>query len=208
MQAREVRGLARRLVGSTDLLGQVFRWGGEDYLLVNDIAPGTTLSGGQAMMAYACCVKKRVASAGPLSEHNSAFDIRAVRERIEGDRMNEEALVPVCARQSRPRFEPAPMLAYLALFAASWSPTPMLHDVPRAGVPASSCTCCEFQNHDGAKIRQPCYYISLNNPCTCADSGWGWYCVDQLVPHRTRAPTTSTMAGRRALVADEERRRW
>ena len=77
------------------------------------------------------------------------------------------------------------MLAYLALFAASWSPTPMLHDVPRAGVPASSCTCCEFQNHDGAKIRQPCYYISLNNPCTCADSGWGWYCVDQLVPHNT-----------------------
>mmetsp|Transcript_17204 Transcript_17204/g.54837 ORF Transcript_17204/g.54837 Transcript_17204/m.54837 type:complete len:277 (+) Transcript_17204:50-880(+) len=32
------------------------------------------------------------------------------------------------------------MLAYLALFAASWSPgttTPRLHDVPRAGVPAS-----------------------------------------------------------------------
>ena len=54
-------------------------------------APGTTPSGGQAMMAYACCVKKRVASAGPLSEHNSAFDIRAVRERIEGDRENEEA---------------------------------------------------------------------------------------------------------------------
>ena len=43
------------------------------------------------MMAYACCVKRRVASAGPLSEHNSAFDIRAVRERIEGDRANEEA---------------------------------------------------------------------------------------------------------------------
>ena len=37
------------------------------------------------MMAYACCVKRRVASAGPLSDHNSAFDIRAVRERIEGD---------------------------------------------------------------------------------------------------------------------------
>ena len=28
------------------------------------------------MMAYACCVKRRVASADPLSEHNSAFDIR------------------------------------------------------------------------------------------------------------------------------------
>ena len=64
VQAREVRGLAKRLVGSTDLLGQVFRWGrGEDYL-VNDIAQGTTPSGGQAMMAYACCVKRRVASAG------------------------------------------------------------------------------------------------------------------------------------------------
>ena len=84
VQAREVRGLAKRLVGSTDLLGQVFRGGGEDYL-VNDIAPGPTLSGRQAMMAYACCVKKRVASAGPLSEHNAAFDIRAVRVRIEGD---------------------------------------------------------------------------------------------------------------------------
>ena len=31
VQAREVRGLAKRLVGSTDLLGQVFRWEGEDY---------------------------------------------------------------------------------------------------------------------------------------------------------------------------------
>ena len=41
VQAREVRGLAKRLVGSTDLLGQVFRWEGEDYL-VNDIAPGPT----------------------------------------------------------------------------------------------------------------------------------------------------------------------
>ena len=48
VQAREVRGLAKRLVGSTDLLGQVFRWEGEDYL-VNDIAPGPTQSGGQAM---------------------------------------------------------------------------------------------------------------------------------------------------------------
>ena len=55
-----------------------------------DIAPGLTPSGGQAMMAYACCVKRRVASAGPLSEHNSAFDIRAVRDRIERDRANEE----------------------------------------------------------------------------------------------------------------------
>ena len=73
VQAREVRGLAKRLVGSTDLLGQVFRWEGEDYL-VNDIAPGPTQSGGQALKAYACCVKRRVASAGPLSEHNSAFD--------------------------------------------------------------------------------------------------------------------------------------
>jgi len=45
VQTREVRSLARRLVGSTDLLGQVFRWEGEDYL-VNDIAPGPTLSGG------------------------------------------------------------------------------------------------------------------------------------------------------------------
>ena len=35
------------------------------------------------------CVKRRVASAGPLSEHNSAFDIRAVRVRIEGDRASE-----------------------------------------------------------------------------------------------------------------------
>ena len=51
VQAREVRGLAKRLVGSTDLLGQVFRWEGEDYL-VNDIAPGPTQSGGQAMKAY------------------------------------------------------------------------------------------------------------------------------------------------------------
>ena len=42
VQAREVRSLARRLVGSTDLLGQVFRWEGEEYL-VNDIAPGPTL---------------------------------------------------------------------------------------------------------------------------------------------------------------------
>ena len=72
VQAREVRGLARRLVGSTDLLGQVFRWEGEDYL-VNDIAPGPTQSGEWAMKAYACCVKRRVALAGPLSEHNSAF---------------------------------------------------------------------------------------------------------------------------------------
>ena len=32
VQPREVRSLARRLVGSTDLLGQVFRWEGEDYL--------------------------------------------------------------------------------------------------------------------------------------------------------------------------------
>ena len=90
VQAREVRGLAKRLVGSTDLLGQVFRWEGEDYL-VNDIAPGPTQSGGQAMKAYACCVKRRVASAGPLSEHNSAFDIRAVRDRIEKDRARGEA---------------------------------------------------------------------------------------------------------------------
>ena len=90
VQAREVRGLAKRLVGSTDLLGQVFRWEGEDYL-VNDIAPGPTSSGGQAMKAYACCVKRRVASAGPLSEHNSAFDIRAVRDRIEKDRARGEA---------------------------------------------------------------------------------------------------------------------
>ena len=54
-------------------------------------APGTTPSGGQAMMAYACCVKKRVASAGPLSERNSAFDIRSVRDRIEKDRARGEA---------------------------------------------------------------------------------------------------------------------
>ena len=86
VQAREVRGLAKRLVGSTDLLGQVFRWEGEDYL-VNDIAPGPTQSGGQALKAYACCVRRRVASAGPLSEQNSAFDIRAVRDRIEKDRV-------------------------------------------------------------------------------------------------------------------------
>ena len=39
------------------------------------------------MKAYACCVKRRVASAGPLSEHNSAFDIRAVRDRVERDRV-------------------------------------------------------------------------------------------------------------------------
>ena len=92
VQAREVRGLAKRLVGSTDLLGQVFRWEGEreDYL-VNDFAPGPTQSGGQAMKAYACCVKRRVASAGPLSEHNSAFDIRSVRDRIEGGRVRGEA---------------------------------------------------------------------------------------------------------------------
>ena len=90
VQAREVRGLAKRLVGSTDLLGQVFRWEGEDYL-VNDIAPGPTQSGGQALKAYACCVKRRVASAGPLSEHNSAFDIRAVRDRIEKDQARGEA---------------------------------------------------------------------------------------------------------------------
>ena len=45
VQTREVRSLARRLVGSTDLLGRVFRWEGEDYL-VNDIAPGPTQSGG------------------------------------------------------------------------------------------------------------------------------------------------------------------
>ena len=38
------------------------------------------------MMAYACCVKRRVASAGPLSEHNTAFDIRAVRVRIEASK--------------------------------------------------------------------------------------------------------------------------
>ena len=31
VQPREVRSLARRMVGSTDLLGQVFRWEGEDY---------------------------------------------------------------------------------------------------------------------------------------------------------------------------------
>ena len=43
------------------------------------------------MKAYACCVKRRVASAGPLSEHNSAFDIRSVRDRIEGDRVRGEA---------------------------------------------------------------------------------------------------------------------
>ena len=43
------------------------------------------------MKAYACCVKRRVASAGPLSEHNLAFDIRAVRDRIEGDRVRGEA---------------------------------------------------------------------------------------------------------------------
>ena len=90
VQAREVRGLAKRLVGSTDLLGQVFRWEGEDYL-VNDIAPGPTQSGGQALKAYACCVRRRVASAGPLSEQNSAFDIRAVRDRIEKDRVRGEA---------------------------------------------------------------------------------------------------------------------
>ena len=90
VQTREVRSLARRLVGSTDLLGQVFRWEGEDYL-VNDIAPGPTQSGGQAMKAYACCVKRRVASAGPLSEHNSAFDIRSVWDRIERDRVRGEA---------------------------------------------------------------------------------------------------------------------
>ena len=82
VQAREVRGLAKRLVGSTDLLGQVFRWEGEDYL-VNDIAPGPTSSGRQAMKAYACCVKRRVASAGTLSERNSAFDIRSVWDRID-----------------------------------------------------------------------------------------------------------------------------
>ena len=90
VQAREVRGLAKRLVGSTDLLGQVFRWEGEDYL-VNDIAPGPTQSGGQALKAYACCVRRRVASAGPLSERNSAFDIRSVRDRIEKDRARGEA---------------------------------------------------------------------------------------------------------------------
>ena len=90
VQAREVRGLAKRLVGSTDLLGQVFRWEGEDFL-VNDIAPGPTQSGGQALKAYACCVRRRVASAGPLSEQNSAFDIRAVRDRIEKDRVRGEA---------------------------------------------------------------------------------------------------------------------
>ena len=39
------------------------------------------------MKAYVCCVKRRVASAGPLSEHNSAFDIRSVRDRIERDRV-------------------------------------------------------------------------------------------------------------------------
>jgi len=65
-------------------------WEGEDYL-VNDIAPGPTQSGGQAMKAYACCVKRRVASAGPLSERNSAFDIRSVRDRIEKDRARGEA---------------------------------------------------------------------------------------------------------------------
>ena len=43
------------------------------------------------MKAYACCVKRRVASAGPLSEHNSAFDIRSVRARIEEDRSRGEA---------------------------------------------------------------------------------------------------------------------
>ena len=41
-------------------------------------------------MAYACCVKRRVASAGPMSQHNSAFDIRTVRDRIEGDRVGEK----------------------------------------------------------------------------------------------------------------------
>ena len=34
--------------------------------------------------------KTKKTSAGPLSEHNSAFDIRAVRERIEGDRAKDE----------------------------------------------------------------------------------------------------------------------
>ena len=34
--------------------------------------------------------KTKRTSAGPLSEHNSAFDIRAVRERIEGDRAKDE----------------------------------------------------------------------------------------------------------------------
>ena len=52
------------------------------------------------MMAYACCVKKRVASAGPLSEHNAAFDIRAVRVRIEGDRASEEATRLIRGRYS------------------------------------------------------------------------------------------------------------
>ena len=88
-----MRGLAQRLVGSTDLLGQVFWWRGEDYL-VNDIAPGMAPTGGAgSLMAYACCVRRRVASAGPLSEHYSAFDIRSVRERIKwegGDRAGEE----------------------------------------------------------------------------------------------------------------------
>ena len=36
-------------------------------------------------------MKRRVASAGPLSEHNSAFDIRAVRDRIEKDQARGEA---------------------------------------------------------------------------------------------------------------------
>ena len=76
-----------------------------------------TSPGGQAMVAYACCVKRGVASAGPLSEHNSAFDIRAVRERIEGDRVNEEAtrlidsLRPSGARgggEARPAASPGP----------------------------------------------------------------------------------------------------
>ena len=37
------------------------------------------------------CEEASGASADPLSEHNSAFDIRAVRERIEGVRAKEEA---------------------------------------------------------------------------------------------------------------------
>ena len=60
-----------------------------------------------------CCVKRRVASAGPLSEHNSAFDIRTVRDRI---RVGEEAarllrnLLPSAVRPASPGPDPPPLL--------------------------------------------------------------------------------------------------
>ena len=119
-----MRGLAKRLVGSTDLLGRVFRWGGEDYL-VNDIHQDRhRREGGQAMMAYTRLLCEEASGVGgptPFAathkivgslqftksprgptlrfyekrtkgvrrarcpNNNSAFDIRAVRERIEGD---------------------------------------------------------------------------------------------------------------------------